>query len=74
MSKRYVTVRWSKKDGVWNISGPGYEWSYHYTKVKAVEEGRWVAKRSSTELVVYNKDGRIAWRNSYGNDPRSRKG
>lgn len=73
--KKVVTVRWSsfaKKEGrraCW------YAGVCSFTlKVHAINYGRWLANHYKAELVVKNKDGRIAWRNSYGNDPRSRKG
>jgi hypothetical protein len=43
-------------------------------KVDAQAAGREAARRDHTEHVVHNSDGRIATRNSYGNDPRSRPG
>ena len=71
----YVEVKWSKEDAVWHVHFEeqfAIEW--YSTKVAAVKEGRRYAKRFKRELVVKNKNGRIGYRNSYGNDPRSRKG
>lgn len=39
------------------------------TKKKAQEAGRDTAKKSRTEHVIHNKDGRIGEKNSYGRDP-----
>jgi len=44
------------------------------TKAEAQSAGRDLARREETEHVIHTKDGRISARNSYGNDPRSRKG
>lgn len=43
-------------------------------KSDAQSAGRKTAMREKTEHHIHNKDGSIASRNSYGNDPRSRKG
>ena len=37
---------------------------------KAIE----IAKNQHLELLVQNLDGKIGWKNSYGNDPRNIKG
>ncbi len=43
--------------------------SRHRTKEDAVERGRELARRDRTEHVIHTMDGRIAEKNSYGNDP-----
>jgi len=43
-------------------------------KSEAVERGIEVAKNNHAELRVQNRDGKIGWCNSYGNDPRQIKG
>ena len=43
-------------------------------KDEAVAIARAQATRERTELVIKNQDGRIASRDSHGNDPRSSKG
>jgi ketosteroid isomerase-like protein len=43
-------------------------------KTEAQSAGRQTAKRDKTEHIIHTRDGRIASRNSYGNDPASRKG
>jgi Uncharacterized protein conserved in bacteria (DUF2188) len=48
--------------------------SRHETKAEAVAAGRERAKKLRTEHVITTKDGKIQQRNSYGHDPRSRKG
>ena len=44
------------------------------TKAEAVERAIGLSKNQSAELFVQNRDGKIGWKNSYGNDPRSIKG
>ena len=39
------------------------------TKKEAQSAGRDTAKRSRTEHLIHNKDGKIGERNSYGGDP-----
>jgi hypothetical protein len=48
--------------------------SRHTTKQEAVMAGRERARRDRTEHLIHNKDGSIRARNSYGNDPKRRKG
>ena len=43
--------------------------SLHETKAKAVQAGRSLAISKGAELNVHNMNGRIAHKNSYGNDP-----
>ena len=40
----------------------------------AVEIGRKFAQYWKCELIVHNAAGKVAYRNSYGNDPKNRKG
>lgn len=44
------------------------------TKAEAVERAIQIAIHNQLELMVQNRDGKIGWRNSYGNDPRESKG
>ncbi|MBK7470575.1 MAG: DUF2188 domain-containing protein [Betaproteobacteria bacterium] len=48
--------------------------SLHDRKADAVSRGRDLARNKQTELVIKNADGRIASKDSYGNDPRNTKG
>ena len=43
--------------------------SRHRTREHAVRRGRAIARRAHTEHVIHTRDGRIAEKNSYGNDP-----
>ena len=44
------------------------------TKAAAQAAGRETARRDKTEHLIHNRDGEIASRNSYGNDPNPPKG
>lgn len=44
------------------------------TKAEAQAKGREMAKELGAEHVIKNKDGTIAEKNSYGNDPYPPKG
>ena len=43
--------------------------SLHDTQAEAIEAGRRIAQRESSELFIHRPDGRIRYRNIYGNDP-----
>ena len=38
------------------------------TKAEAVAKATSIAQNKKAELFVQNKDGKIGWKNSYGND------
>ena len=59
------------RDGYWYVkrASASNSHSKHLTKEMAVNEATKVAKKLKAELVVHNMDGKIAYRNSYGNDP-----
>ena len=46
--------------------------SLHDKKSDAVTRARELAKNKQTELVIKNADGKIAQKDSEGNDPRGR--
>jgi Uncharacterized protein conserved in bacteria (DUF2188) len=41
----------------------------HAVKPNAVDQGRRLAVRNKSELVIHNQDGKIGQRRSFGNDP-----
>ena len=53
------------------IQGEGSPRSTHQRKSDAVDSGRALAKSLQVEFVVKNQDGRIAEKDSYGNEPRN---
>ena len=66
----------SPAQGEWKVKTVGSEKAVGIfdTKAEAVDKGISVAKNQNAELFVQNKDGKIGWKNSYGNDPRKSKG
>jgi len=73
MSKKIFVSPFNK---AWKIKTIGTKKSagVYKTKSKAVKQAIEIAKKQKAELFVQNKDGKIGWKNSYGNDPRHIKG
>ena len=65
-----------RKTGGWAVQTDGTKRadSLHERKSDAVARGRQLAENKKTELVIKNENGRIAQKNSHGNDPRRTKG
>lgn len=64
------TVETYYEDGGWKNQAGDDEASEGFdTKEEAEEKGREMAKALHAEHVIKNKDGKIAEKNSYGNDP-----
>ncbi|PKF48771.1 DUF2188 domain-containing protein [Enterovibrio nigricans] len=63
-------------DGGWDIKQSGGQRSSgHFdTKQEAVKRARVISQNQQTELVIHNKDGKIAIKDSHGNDPFPPKG
>lgn len=64
------------QDGAWHNrveGGETYDDQFP-TKADAVTVGRDLARERKVEHIIKNEDGRIAERNSYGNDPRDVRG
>lgn len=55
-------------------SNAAHATSLHVKKVDAYDAGRLSAIKQSAELFVHNKDGKIGYKNSYGNDTFPPKG
>ena len=64
------------KGGGWNIKSSGATRSSgHFAKkADAVKRAREISRNKKSELVIHNKDGKIAQKDSHGNDPRRIKG
>jgi len=64
------------RNGGWDIKRSGAKRSsgHFETKREAVAHARALSRKYRTELVIHNKDGRIAEKDSHGRDPRSSKG
>ncbi|MCD9537715.1 DUF2188 domain-containing protein [Photobacterium carnosum] len=63
-------------DGGWDIKQSGGQRSsgHFETKQKAVDRARTISLNQESELVIHNKDGKIAGKDSHGNDPYPPKG
>lgn len=61
------------QDDSWavKVEGEASPKSTHDRKTDAVDSGRALAKSLKVEFVVKNQVGRIAEKDSYGNDPRN---
>ncbi|QRN03028.1 DUF2188 domain-containing protein [Legionella sp. MW5194] len=62
--------------GGWDIKKTNVQASLgHYsTKKEAVNQARIMSRSAQSELVIHNKNGQIAVKDSHGHDPRSSKG
>lgn len=62
--------------GGWDIKQARAERaSGHFdNKQEAVDRAREISQNQKTELVIHNKDGKIAIKDSHGHDPRRSKG
>ena len=63
-------------DGKWGVRGEGNSKCTVITNTQseAIDRGRGIAQNQQSELFIHRENGQIRERNSYGNDPRSRKG
>ncbi len=76
MAKKSTHVVPNKDKGGWDIQqSNGERSSGHFdTKQEAVDRAREISKNQKTELTIHNKDGKIANKDSHGNDPYPPKG
>ncbi len=60
----------------WAVRGEGNskDTAVAPTQRAADERATEIAKNKHSDVIVHGRDGAIRERNSYGNDPRSRKG
>ena len=73
-SRREIHVVPCRAARLWLTVTHGEILAKHVRKSDAVKLATFTAQAAKVELIVHNADGRIAWRNSYGNDPKNRKG
>jgi uncharacterized protein YdaT len=66
-----VHVVYNQTEKRWRVDVTGNKRASgtHTTKTAAVDQGRRLASRNTSELVVHKQDGKIGERRSYGNDP-----
>jgi ketosteroid isomerase-like protein len=71
MTKPNVHTTHSNKNDNWrNVSeGASKPSKVFETKYEAKAAGRQIAINNGVEHIIHNEDGKIAERNSYGNDP-----
>lgn len=70
------TVETYYEDGQWKnkVGGNSRASNTADTKAEAQDVGRDMARSRDAEHVIKTKEGKIGEKNSYGNDPRHRKG
>lgn len=75
MSKKSTHVL-PNAEGGWKVkqSGASRASALFETKQNAVERARELSSLQHTELVIHNRDGKIAGKDSHGNDPHPPKG
>ncbi|MBQ9517211.1 MAG: DUF2188 domain-containing protein [Eubacterium sp.] len=58
-------------NGGWDIKRNGSNRASAHTEIKkdAINKARIISRNQNTELIVHNKDGKIANPDSHGNDP-----
>ena len=63
-------------DGGWDIkrSGKTRSSGHFDRKQDAVDRARQISRNAGDELVIHNKDGRIASKDSHGRDPHPPRG
>lgn len=64
------------KGGGWQAKKAGGERASAVapTQAKAIEQGRSIAKKEHSELIIQGRDGKIRAKDSEGHDPRRVKG
>lgn len=75
MSKKSIHVV-THPNGGWAVrrSGAARASRTFVTQSAAIDYGKDVAKKATSELYIHRPNGLIRDRNSYGNDPRITKG
>lgn len=74
--KGNIHTTYNSDAGNWrNISeGASRPAKVYETKQEAQAAGRASAIQNGVEHLIHNQNGQISMRNSYGNDPRERRG
>jgi hypothetical protein len=74
MADGFVHVINERGEWVVQVEGSSRVRSRHNTQAEAIAEGRGIARKAKTELLVHGRDGAIRDRSSHGRDPRHRPG
>lgn len=71
-----VHVVYNKEEKRWDIKRAGIKepLDCRRLKLEAISVARSISKDSKSELVIHNRDGKIAMRDSHGNDPKKSVG
>lgn len=73
--RRIGRIQWRKSRLSWEFSQDGLESQFFRTKLQAIERGavrmRWLWEQLGdlSQLVIYNRNGRIASERTFGKDP-----
>jgi Uncharacterized protein conserved in bacteria (DUF2188) len=65
----HVVYETARKAWKVEVTGNKRHSGTHSSKSPAVDQGRKLAQRNKSELVVHKQDGKIGERRSYGHDP-----
>lgn len=76
MPKKEHHVTYDQEKDMWKIQKNKTKRAsaYFKSKDKAVSEARKMSINQKTELVIHTKDGKIAQKDSHGNDPKRIRG
>ena len=76
MSQKSHHVVPNSDKGGWDVKKSGASRASVHTdnKQDAIDRAREISQNQGTEMTVHNKDGKIAWGDSHGNDPYPPKG
>ncbi len=76
--RKVYRLRWNKTNSLWMLVRPDKTVQFEVrgeTKVQFIGFCRFEARNDQpSQLVVYGKNGRIQFENTYGADPRRSKG
>lgn len=64
-----IHVVYDQADKGVEVTGDKRASGRHASKMPGVQQGRKLAQRDKSDLVVHNEDGKISDRRSYGNNP-----
>ena len=75
-NKKKPAIHVTPREKGWAVKKEGNERAYslHRTKKEAEKQARQTSQKDNTEIIIHNKDGQIARRDtSGGNDPNPPK-
>ncbi|SYW00387.1 conserved hypothetical protein [Oenococcus oeni] len=62
-------------NGGWDVHGEGNSRATVHTdtKIEAIKKARQISQNQHSELIIHNRDGKIAQKDSHGHDPNPPK-